>query len=149
MSTVSGADPAGPRRWARARFPLLLLALLGLGMVGHLGLQTRIQEQGFELAGLQSQVASLGAQAEILQAAVDKQSTPQQLAYAAAHLGMVANPYTTFVHLPDGHVTGSNTAVKGNEEPIISAAPTLPGATTPIDVVDKAAASPNANGATR
>jgi len=103
----------------------VILALLAGGMVGHLALQTAIQEQGFELASLQSTNDRLSAQEAVLRATLDKQSTPQQLAYSAAHLGMVANTRSTFLTLPTGEVTGTDTPVKGNEVPIISAAPVI------------------------
>jgi len=127
------------RTWPKGVFPLLILGLLASGMVGHLVLQTRIQEQAFELAALQTQADQLSAQSAILQAALDKQSTPQQLAYAASHLGMVANPYSTFLVLPSGKIEGLDIKVKGNEVPIISAAPTLPSTTPSINVVGQAA----------
>jgi hypothetical protein len=107
----------------------LILALLAVGTVGHLAMQTKIQEQGFELAALQDQREHLNAEAVVLRATLDKQSTPAQLAQAAAGLGMVADPYSTFVALPIGAVSGVNKPVAGNEVPAISRVPTPP---TPI-----------------
>jgi len=124
--------PARPG-WHRGVFPVIILALLALGMVGHLALQTRIQEQGFELGALQAQAEQLDAQQAILAAALDKQSTPAQLAYSASQLGMVANPYTTILDLGTGQVTGSGKPVAGNELAVISAPPQLPNTTTPVD----------------
>jgi len=122
----------------RGTFPLAILGLLAVGMVGHLLLQTKIQEQGFELGGLQTQVEHLSAQEAILHATLDKQSTPQQLAYAAANLGMVANPYSTYLILPSGEVVGTDEAVRGNELPIISAAPQIIQETPAVDPLDDA-----------
>ncbi len=85
--------------WPRGLFPVTILALLGAGLIGHLVIQTSIQEQGFELAGLQSQAEYLSAQQSMLQAILVTQSTPQQLAYSASQIGMVVNPYSTFINL--------------------------------------------------
>jgi len=116
-------EPAPSTTWRRGTFPVLILTLLALGMVGHLFLQTKIQEQGFELSALQTQADQLSAKAIGLQAALDQASAPQEIARRAAALGMVANPYSTFLHLPSGQVTGVKKPVKGNEVPVISAPP--------------------------
>jgi hypothetical protein len=108
-------------------------------MVGHLLLQTRIQEQGFELAALQTQVDHLSAEEAMWRATLDRQSTPTQLAYAAAQLGMVANPYSNILVLPTGEVLGAQKPVKGNEVSIISAAPILPQLTPAEEMADEAA----------
>ncbi|MCL2785553.1 MAG: hypothetical protein FWD55_09050 [Propionibacteriaceae bacterium] len=115
--------PARTRAWPKGFFPVVILAMLAAGMVGQLMLQTTIQEQGFELAALQTELEQLQAQEAILNATLDKQSTPQALAYAASQLGMVVNPYSNILVLSDGQVIGSGKKVKGNEQPIISAPP--------------------------
>jgi len=128
-----------PRRgWPKAIFPIAVLALLAGGLVGHLVLQTAIQEQAFHLAALQDQADSLSAQQAILSAALEQQSTPEQLAYAAAGLGMVANPYTTYLDLATGQVTGVNTPVRGDELPIVSAPPNIAQPSAPIDPMTQA-----------
>jgi len=119
------APPQRSHAWFKGSFPLTILALLAVGMVGHLVMQTRIQDQAFELGALQEQADRLSAQEAILHATLDKQSTPQQLAYTAASLGMVANPYSTYLVLPTGEVVGTDEVVRGNELPIISAAPDI------------------------
>lgn len=129
--------PAG-RAWPKGLFPVAVLLLLAGGLVGHLVLQTTIQEQGFQLADLQDQADSLSAQQAILQAALEQQSTPEQLAYAAAGLGMVANPYTTYLDLTTGEVSGVNQPVRGDELPAISTAPDLGTATPPVDPMAQA-----------
>ena len=119
------ARPQASHALFKGSFPLMVLALLAAGMVGHLVMQTKIQDQAFELGALQTQADRLGAQEAILSATLDKQSTPQQLAYTAAGLGMVANPYATYLVLPTGEVIGTDEAVRGNELPVISAAPDI------------------------
>ncbi|MDR2973566.1 MAG: hypothetical protein LBV00_02465 [Propionibacteriaceae bacterium] len=109
----------------KGAFPLMILGLLAMGMVGHLALQTAIQENGFELGELQSQTAQLSAQEAVLQSALGAKSTPTQLAHAAAGLGMVADPYATMVVLSTGQVLGVTTPVTGQELPLVSAAPHL------------------------
>jgi len=123
-------------------FPVVILALLAVGMVGHLVLQTRIQELGFELGALQAQEDQLSAQQAILSTTLAKQSTPQQLAYAASSLGMVANPYSTFLTLPTGQVTGTNQVVRGGEVPIISAPPAIIAVSPVVDLNPDTGTSP-------
>jgi len=112
--------------WPRGWFPVVILGLLALGMIGHLGLQTLIQQQGFELGALQAQSEHLKAQEANLQAALDQQSSPQQLHVAAVNLGMVPDTKATTLKLPTGEVFGMNSPVRGNEVPIIAALPPLP-----------------------
>jgi len=121
----SVAPPERSHALFKGTFPLAILALLAIGMVGHLVLQTKIQEQGFELSALQTQADQLSAQEEILHATLDKQSTPQQLAYVASQLGMVANPYSTYLVLPTGEIQGTDEVVRGDELPVISAPPQI------------------------
>ncbi len=125
-------SPARSRGWPKPVFPILILALLAVGMVGQLLLQNRIQQQGFELAAMQNQIEHLSATQSRLQAALDQKTTPQQLAYAAAQLGMVANPYSTLLHLPTGQVSGVNQPVNGDELPAVSAPPQLPTPAVPV-----------------
>lgn len=119
------------RMWVKATFPVLILSLLAVGMVGQLMLQTLIQEKGFELAALQSEIEQLSAQEALWRANLEKQSTPTQLAWNASQLGMVANPHANVLVLSTGEVIGSGKATKGDEIPLISAAPSLPQRTTP------------------
>lgn len=130
----------GSRAWPKGSFPVVILALLAVGMVGHLVLQTKIQEQGFELAALQTRADNLSAQESILNASLDRQFTPQQLAYAASMMGMVANPHSTYLVLPTGEIQGTNLPAKGNEVPFISAPPQIFTTATPVDPLQSAMA---------
>lgn len=134
------SKPVARHSWPKGVFPVALLVLLAGGLVGHLVLQTAIQQQAFQLAGLQDQADSLAAQQAILSAALEQQSTPEQLAWAAAGLGMVANPYTTYLDLATGQVSGIDRPVRGDELPAISARPDLAPPDAPIDVVAQAGA---------
>jgi len=134
------APPKVSHAWPKGSFPVVILAMLAVGMVGHLVLQTKIQEQGFELSALQTKADTLSAQEAILNATLDKQSTPQQLAYSAAMLGMVANTHSTYLLLPTGTIQGTNLAVRGNEVPIISAPPEIWTTVPPVDPIEDAMA---------
>ena len=127
--------------WFKGSFPVAILLLLAVGMVGHLWLQTKIQDQAFELGALQTQADRLSAQEAILNATLDKQSTPQQLAYTAAELGMVANPYSTYLILPTGEIVGTDRVVRGNELPIISAPPEITPTSPKVTLDDPGAAA--------
>ncbi len=131
--------PEKDHAWPKGVFPATVLALLAAGLIGHLVLQTSIQEQGFELADLQSQAEYLSSQQSILQATLDTRSTPQQLAQAASSLGMVANPYVSYIDLASGEVTGVNKPVRGDELPEVSAPAAVPVDPVPIDAAAQAA----------
>ena len=135
------AAPKKSHALFKGSFPAVILLLLAVGMVGHLWLQTKIQDQAFELGALQSESDRLSAQEAILNATLDKQSTPQQLAYTAAELGMVANPYSTFLILPTGEVVGTDQAVRGDELPIISAPPQITPTSPEVTLDDPGAAA--------
>ena len=129
--------------WSRGSFPILILALLAVGMISHLVLQTKIQEQGFELSALQTQADHLVAEQAVKQAALDSRSTSRQLVFEASQLGMVVNPYSTFLVLPKGQIKGVKKVVKGNEVPLISAIPTPDKPV--VDTVNPAQPSPSAS----
>ena len=115
------ASPA-PRRFAHARFIVTILFLLAAGMVGHLLMQTTLMEQGFELTDATRQANELAARQAILQSGLDLASTPQKLAEKAGQLGMVPNPFATYIDVTTGVVTGVNLPVDGTEVPLLTPA---------------------------
>jgi len=121
---VSAAS--APRRLADMSFALLALGLLLIGMVGYLFLQTTLQQQAFTLNSLQSTAAVLSARESYLEAGLAARTTPLELARAASALGMVANPYGTFIDVRTGQVTGVGRPVQGEELPRVSQPPAAP-----------------------
>ncbi|MDR0990997.1 MAG: hypothetical protein LBL92_06530 [Propionibacteriaceae bacterium] len=131
LSPLIGPAPAGPtlrplppvsRQLPAVPFALLVFGLLLVGMVGYLVLQTTLQQQAFTLNDLRAEADALSAQESYLEAGLAARTTPQELARAAQTLGMVANPYGTFIDLTSGQVTGVNQVVAGQELPKLNQA---------------------------
>jgi hypothetical protein len=117
------ALPAAQAEKARSNVPfgVLVIGLLLAGMIGYLFLQTELQRQAFELNDLRIEASYLQARESYLEAGLATRTTPLELARSAAALGMVANPYGTFLDVRTGEVLGANRPVAGNEVPVMSA----------------------------
>lgn len=93
-------------RAGRAPFVVVLLAVLGVGLVGLILLSTVLQSQAFEIARLQSQADELALQEQQLTGEVDDLTAPAELAQRAITLGMVPNANPAFLRPDDGTVVG-------------------------------------------
>ncbi len=111
-----------PQPARRAPFTLLVLALVGLGLVGLLVLNTAIAADSFTQRTIGREVATLQLQEQQLRQQVSTAQAPAALAEAAKRLGMVpmGTPGFVIVH-PDG-----STEVIGAATPALRPAP--PGA---------------------
>ncbi|MDR0960578.1 MAG: hypothetical protein LBM23_09625 [Propionibacteriaceae bacterium] len=116
---IAVADAPG-RHLANGPFALLVLGLLAIGMVGHLLLQTTIMEQSLALEELEGRSTALYQQEALLNAELEQRSAAPSLAAEAGRLGMVANPYATYVVIPSGEIRGVNHPVTGTEMPVMS-----------------------------
>jgi hypothetical protein len=134
LQTVPGAL----RRRSGAPFTVLVFGLLLGGMIGYLMLQTTLQEQAFKLNDLRSEAEVLSARQSYLEAGLALRTTPQELARAAQDLGMVANPYATFIDLATGAVTGVGQPAAGTEFPRLE----IPATTTTTATATTAEAAP-------
>ena len=144
QDTGSGLRPVPDIRGGLGRLPFLMIlaGVLVAGLVGLLMLQTRVQEQSFEVRQLQSRATELAYRQAQLEAEVEQKATPAEIARQATALGMVPNPYGVYIDVRTGGVDGSPKVVRGNEVPNItyrSAAQKAPQAP---------AAAPSAAGAT-
>jgi len=120
--TTSPLSPVAERRTALGRLPfmLILAGVLVAGLVGLLMLQTRVQEQSFEVHRLQAEATALGYQQAQLETQIEQKSTPAEIARQARALGMVPNPDSVFIDVRTGAVVGTPTRVRGNEVPNIT-----------------------------
>lgn len=112
--------PSGQSGLGRLPFMLILAGVLVVGLVGLLMLQTRVQEQSFEVRQLQTQATELSYRQAQIEAQVQQKATPSEIARQATALGMVPNPYAVYIDVRTGSVVGSQTAVRGNEVPYIT-----------------------------
>jgi hypothetical protein len=95
---VVACRPARPRR---APFVVLVLALLGLGLVGLLVLNTALQQGSFDLADLEQRTTLLRDRRAELVGQIADRSAPGTLARRARELDMVPAEEPVFLRLDD------------------------------------------------
>lgn len=96
-------------------FVLVLAAILGVGMVGLLVLNTTLQNQSFALRAKQQEATRLAYVEAGLQAEADRLASARSLAAKATALGMRPNPGPAFLVLPDGRVVGAPKKADGTD----------------------------------
>jgi hypothetical protein len=87
-------------------FAAILSAMLVVGSLVLLLVNTMLAQDAFVLHGLQQQVTSLTAQEQAVTALTDAQSSPETLAIKATALGMVPGGTPVFLDLNTGKVVG-------------------------------------------
>jgi Tfp pilus assembly protein PilX len=88
-------------------FALLVLAVLGVGLVGLLTLNTAMDENSIKIQQAQQKQASLTDREQQLSQQLAGLSAPANLASEAATLGLVPNPQPAFINPTTGAVLGS------------------------------------------
>ena len=86
---------SGSRR-PRAPFVVLVVALLAIGLVGLLLINTSLQRRAFELTAMEQKAADLQKREQALTLKVQGMSSPDHIATEAARLGMVPNASPAF-----------------------------------------------------
>ena len=121
-TTTSGLRPVPTQQGGLGRLPfmLILAGVLVAGLVGLLMLQTRVQEQSFEVRQLQTKATELLYRQAQLNADVQQKATPAEIARQATALGMVPNPYAVYIDVRTGTIIGAQKVVRGNEVPYIT-----------------------------
>ncbi len=98
--------PTPGRRAPRAAFVAVVLATLAAGLVGLLLLTTSMQQRAFALFELETEIAALREDRQLLTAELAGQESPARLAEAAGLLGMVPNDTPAFLDLQTGRIRG-------------------------------------------
>ena len=121
-NTTTALRPVPAREGGLGRLPfmLILAGVLVVGLVGLLMLQTRVQEQSFEVHQLQTKATELSYRQAQLEVQVQQKATPAEIARQATALGMVPNPYGVYIDVRTGTVVGTQKAVTGREVPYIT-----------------------------
>jgi hypothetical protein len=128
-ASTPGGRPGTPRL---APFAVVVVALLGLGLVGQLALNTALQHGSFNLHTLSLSANALDERRQALEQEVARQEEPGNLAELARDLGMVASENPVFLRLSDGGVAGTPVAATAPPPPPTTAPPTTaPPATAP------------------
>lgn len=105
------------RRMPGTGFALLVVAIVVVGMVGLLVLNTSLQDQGFEVRRAQRTANELAYRVSDLETRVHRAAAPADIAARATDLGMVPNPHAVFIDLATGAVLGQPKAPNGTEVP--------------------------------
>src|SRR5690242_5148532 len=98
--------PPAPVSVPRAPFVALVLVVVVAGVMGILVLNTKINENAFKLAQLQSQRSDLDQQEQQLDQQLADLESPNSLAAAACRLGMVKSGTPAYLKLPNGQTVG-------------------------------------------
>jgi len=119
---VGGRAPRGAPSTGRAKFVLLVMALLGTGLVLTLWLSTAAAADSYRLQDARSAARALSEQSEQLRREVTAMDAAPALAQRASELGMVpVQDSARLVVAPDGTVT-----VAGTPKAAIATAPPAP-----------------------
>jgi hypothetical protein len=147
--------PAAIRRTGNGGFAVLCMALLAVGLVSLLMMNTALASGIYQLKDLRAQSGTLTDQQEQLTQVVDDLRSPRNLADRAQQMGMVPAKSMAFVRLSDGTVIGEaqpaaadqrlNVVTTAVPPPAPALAPSTPAATAPATSPATAPATPAAN----
>jgi len=98
--------PAYRHRRSRTPFVLLLVALLSVGLISLLLLNTALSQDSFRLSDLGRRSAQLTDDEQALERQIADLEAPQRLAETARELGMKPSGNPIFLRTPDGRVIG-------------------------------------------
>lgn len=98
--------PPRPVSAPRAPFVAVVIALVLAGVFGILVINTKTNENTFQLSRLQSQQSVLDNQQQELDREIAERTNPGNLDAAARILGLVKSDQLTYITLPNGDVIG-------------------------------------------
>jgi hypothetical protein len=146
--------PAAIRRTGNGGFAVLCMALLAVGLVSLLMMNTALASGIYQLKDLRAESGTLTDQQEQLTQVVDDLRSPRNLADRAQQMGMVPAKSMAFVRLSDGTVIGQaqpaaaeqrlNVVTTAIPPPPPPPAPATPAATAPANPAATAPATPAA-----
>ncbi len=123
--------PGAIHRTGNATFAGFCLALMVVGLVSLLMLNTSLAQGAFDLSDLKKASGTLTDTQQQLTASIDGQRSPRSLAAAAQVLGLVPAQSMAFIRLSDGHIVGTAQPASPTARLNIVTAPTPTGATAP------------------
>lgn len=133
--------PAAIRRTGNGGFAVLCMALLAVGLVSLLMMNTALASGIYQLKDLRAESGTLTDQQEQLTQVIDDLRSPRNLADRAQQMGMVPAKSMAFVRLSDGTVIGQaqpaaaeqrlNVVTTAVPPPPPPPAPATPAATAP------------------
>ncbi|MEV6300959.1 hypothetical protein AB0M02_16240 [Actinoplanes sp. NPDC051861] len=125
--TAAAPEPAGrPKLWVappapirapRVTFAVAVLAVVLVGVLGILYINTKTMEQSFRLTALRKEQAALDKQQASLEQQLIQASNPGNLHAAARRLGLVVAESPAMIRLPDGKIIRTPTPGRGRLSP--------------------------------
>ncbi|WP_177319587.1 hypothetical protein [Actinoplanes philippinensis] len=109
--------PPIPVRAPRAAFATAIIAVVLIGVVGILLVNTKTVEQSFRLDALRQEKATLDQREHDLKRQIVDASGPGKLHAAAKRLGLVQAEKPAVVWLPNGEIVGMPVPGKGPTAP--------------------------------
>jgi hypothetical protein len=118
--------PARPRLWVapplpvrapRATFAAAIIAVVLVGVVGILLINTKTMEQSFRLDALRKEKTALDKRQQELDRQVYELSSPGNLHAAARRLGLVQADEPAVIWLPNGEIVGAPVPGRGQTAP--------------------------------
>ena len=106
-------SPLRPERATRGAFVLLLTALLGVGLLSILLINTSLAQGAFVVSSLEREIQVLVEEQQRLEREVTEAASPVALEMAARAMGMVPTGNPAFVDLASGKILGKPKATKG------------------------------------
>lgn len=119
-------SPLRPERAGRGMFALVVTAVLGIGMLAILLINTSLAQGAFTISELKSEQSALLQQEEALTEAVAAIAAPESLEQQARAMGMVPSENPVFLDVTTGKVLGKPKAAPGTRS-------TMPQLLTPAD----------------
>lgn len=98
--------PPVPVAVARTPFVILVIMVVVAGVLGILVLNTKINENAFQLSALREEQGRLNLQQQQLERKIAEQESPGNLAALGRRLGLVDPGAPAFIRLPDGKIIG-------------------------------------------
>lgn len=131
---VLWAVPDPENRIGKIGYAVIMIAVLALGMVGVLVLNTQIQSQASQLSRLQREARELSYQEAALITKNQQFNSVSSLAAEAKALGMVPNPHPAFINIETGEIVGDTTPVEANPMPELTDGIAAPVSEEPTEV---------------
>jgi hypothetical protein len=96
-----------PKQIAAAGFGLIISAIIVIGMLGGLFVNTLLSQGQFEIQELQNRNITLADQQEILTQDVARLESPDVVLQKAIAIGMIPSAGSAFIDLRDGRLIGA------------------------------------------
>jgi hypothetical protein len=96
-----------PKQIAAVGFGLIISAIVLLGMLGGLFVNTLLSQGQYQIQELQNQSIALADEHEILAQNVSRMESPEVLKNKAIEIGMIPSAGSAFIDLRDGRLMGA------------------------------------------